>query len=99
MCFPFRSLLKKDAVWNWRDEHEKAFKRVDQEVRKVAKLTHFRRNIPLRIICDASKQGKSAVLQQSEENRWKPIAYASRFLSKLESKYSIYEFELLAVVW
>ena len=34
-----------------------------------------------------------------QKNRWKPIAYASRFLTELESKYSINELELLAVVW
>ena len=98
-CFPFRSILKKDAVWNWTHEHERAFKKVNQEVRKVAELTHFKRIKPLRITCDASKQGLGAVLQQCEENRWKPIAYASRFLTELESKYSINELELLAVVW
>ena len=68
-CFPFRSILKKDAVWNWTDEHERAFKKVNQEVRKVAELTHFKRNKPLRRICDASKHGLGAVLQQCEENR------------------------------
>ena len=99
MCFQFRSILKQDAVWNWTDEHERAFKRVNQEVRKVTELTHFKRNKPLRIICDANKHGLDAVLQQCEENRWKPIAYASRFLSELESKLSINESELLAVVW
>ena len=30
---------------------------------------------------------------------WKPISYASRFLTELEAKYSINELELLAVVW
>ena len=40
-----------------------------------------------------------AVLQQCEENKWKPISYASRFLKELEAKYSINELELLAVVW
>ena len=69
MCFPFRSMLNEDAVWNWTDEHEKAFKRVNQEMRKVAELTHFKRNNSLRIICDASKQGLGAVLQQCEKNR------------------------------
>ena len=89
ICFPFRSILKKDAIWKWTEEHKKAFKRVNDEVKKAAELTHFKRNKPLRIICDASKQGLGAVLQQCEENKWKPIAYASRFLYELECKYSI----------
>ena len=80
-CFPFRSILKKDAIWKWAEEHEKAFKRVNDEVKKVAELTNFKRNKPLRIICDASKQSLGAVSQQCEENKWKPIAYASRFLT------------------
>ena len=99
ICSPFRSILKKDAKWNWNNQHEKAFLKVNSEVRKVAELTHFKRNRPLRIICDASKNGLGAVLQQCEENTWKPISYASRFLTELESKYSINELELLAVVW
>ena len=70
---PFRSTLKKDAKWIWNNEHEKAFLKVNDEVRKVAELTHFKRNKPLRIICDASKNGLGAVLQQCEENTWKPI--------------------------
>ena len=75
------------------------FKKKNEEVRKVTESTHFKRNKPLRIICDASKQGLGAVLQQNEEKGWKPISYASRFLTELESKYSINELELLAVVW
>ena len=99
ICFPFRSILKKDAIWNWTEIHGKAFKRVNEEVRKEAELTHFKRNKPIRIICYASKQGLGAVLQQCEEIKWTPIAYASRYFCELESKYSINELELLAVVW
>ena len=95
----FRSILKKDARWIWNNEHEKAFPKVNDDVRKVAEVTLFKRNKPLRIICDASKNGLRAVLQQCEENTWKPISYASRFLTELESKYSIKELEILAVVW
>ena len=38
------------------------------------------------------------VLQQCEGNKWKPISYASTFLTELQSKYSMNELELLAVV-
>ena len=99
ICSPFRSVLKKDATWNWREDHEKAFPNVNREVKKVAELTHFKRNRPLRIICNASKNGLGKVLQQCEENKWKPFSYASRYLTELEAKYSINELELLAVVW
>ena len=86
-------------MWNWSAEHEKAFRKVNAEVKRVAELTYFKRNKPLRIICDASKHGLGAVLQQCEENQWKPISYASRFLTELETNYSNNELELLAVVW
>ena len=98
-CFPFRNFLKKDAEWKWLPDHEKAFVNINNLVKKVVELTHFKRNRTLRIICDASKQGLGAVLQQNKENSWKPIAYASRYLTEFESKYSINELELLAVVW
>ena len=74
------------------------FKKVNEEVKKSAELTLFLNKKPLRIICDASKHGLGAVLQQKEDMGWKPISYASRFLTKLEAKYSINELELLAVV-
>ena len=61
ICFPFRSILRNDATWKWTPEHEMSFMRVNKEVKKAAELTHFKRNKPLRIICDASKQGLGAV--------------------------------------
>ena len=68
-------------------------------MKKNAELTHFKKKKPLRITCDANKQGLGAVLQQKEDMGWKPISYASRFLQELEAKYLINELELLAVVW
>ena len=42
ICFLFRSILMKGAIWKWTEVHEKTFKRVNEEVRKVAEFTHFR---------------------------------------------------------
>ena len=41
--FPFRSIPKKDATWKWTPEHETAFIRVNNEVKKAAELTHFKK--------------------------------------------------------
>ena len=86
LCFPFRTLLKKDNEWNWNTEQENAFTAVNEAIKKATTLNHFKRNCPLRIICDASKSGLGAVLQQEENGTWKPISFASRFLTELESK-------------
>ena len=100
ISFPFRSILKRDADWTWNSDHETAFKRINEEIKKVVELSHFKRNQEIRIICDASKQGLGAVLQQIQNNgEWKPICFASRFLTNFEAKYSINELELLAIVW
>ena len=77
----------------------KTIKQVNKKVKRVAEVTHDKRNKELRIICDASKQRLGAVLQQKEIEGWKPISDASRFFTGLEAKCSINELELLAVVW
>ena len=100
ISFPFRKILKKDADWIWEDEHEKAFTEINNEVKRVVELSHFKRNNETRIICDASKQGLGAVLQQRQkEGEWRPTCFASRFSTDFEMKYSINEVELLAIVW
>ena len=100
ICFLFRSILKKDNPWIWTQQHEAAFLRNNQEMKKITELTHFKRNKPIRIVCDASKKGIGAVLQQQQKKQdWKPVSFASRFLTDFESKHSINELKLLAVVW
>ena len=100
ICYPFRSILKKENPLIWTKQHEAAFLKINQEIKKITELTQFERNNPVRIICDATKKGLGAVLQQQQNNQdWKPMSFASRFLTDFEAKYSINELELLAVVW
>ena len=92
--------MKKAAGWIWNQDHENAFLKINDEIKKVVELSHFKRNKEIRLICDASKQGLGAVLQQSQENgEWKPFCFASRFLTNFEAKYSFNELEILAIVW
>ena len=63
-------------------------------------LSHLKRNQEIRIICDASERGLGAVFQQSQSTgEWKPICFASRFLTDFEAKYSNKKLELSAIVW
>ena len=79
ISFPFRSILKKDAEWEWNEDHEEAFVQINNEIRSVVELSHFK--------------------QKQSNNEWRPICFASRFLTDFETKYSINELELLAIVW
>ena len=99
ICAPLRPLLRKDLPWKWTEVQESAFNQLKTEIQNVTEIKHFQRNLPLRIICDASKDGLGAVLQQQSELGWQPICFASRFLAEFEQKYSINELELLAVIW
>ena len=85
LCHAFRPLLKKDKKWQWDEQQDKAFESVNQKVKEVAEVGHFRRSQPIRIICDASKSGLGAVLQQEKNGEWVPIHFASRFLTSLET--------------
>ena len=44
-------------------------------------------------MCDASKSGLGAVLEQKQQQVWTPIAFASHFLNAAEMRYSTNELE------
>ena len=80
-----RPQLKKDQPWKWEEKHDKAIQKINEKVKQVTEVGHFKRSCPIRIICDASKLGLGAVLQQKDgnENNWRPIHFASRFSTPL----------------
>ena len=65
----------------------------------ITENKHFDTEKQTRVRCDASKKGRGACLEQKNGNNCEPVAYAIRFLNKLEQRYSTNELELLAVVW
>ena len=64
ISFPFRTIFQKDAVWIWDHEHEKAFLKIIDEIKKVVELSHFKTNQDIRIICDTSKQGLGPIFNK-----------------------------------
>uniref|UniRef100_A0A3B3C7M6 Gypsy retrotransposon integrase-like protein 1 n=1 Tax=Oryzias melastigma TaxID=30732 RepID=A0A3B3C7M6_ORYME len=97
---PLHELLNKTTPWKWTENCEKAFNQVKLDLTKSEALVHFDSKLPLQLACDASPYGLGAVVSHilpSGEER--PIAFASRTLSKSESNYAQIEREALSIVF
>lgn len=63
-------------------------------------LTHFDPALPVRLACDASPTGIGAVLSHvMPDGSKRPVAFASRLLTKTECKYAQIDKEALSNVW
>ena len=101
---PHRPLLStknsiKGSKFKWSNEHDLAFNKIKQAIKKIIENKHFDKTKSTTVRCDASKNGLGARLEQFLDNNWYPISYSSRFLNSSEQKYSTNDLELLAVVW
>ncbi|XP_055523166.1 uncharacterized protein K02A2.6-like [Wyeomyia smithii] len=96
---PLYQLLRKNQKFDWGIECQEAFKKVKNEICKDITLTHFDPNKDIVLICDASKDGISAVLAHKIDNVDRPVAFASRVLSGSEKSYSVLHKEGLAIMY
>ena len=96
---PLRPLLKKSVKFIWTEEHTKHFNLIKEKIANSTKNSHYNPKLDVRVICDASRSGLGAALEQNTPEGWKPIAFASRFLNSTEERYSVNESELLGIVW
>ena len=90
-------LLKKTSKLIWTEEHEKCFNEIKDRIANATAISHNNPQLETRIKCDASRSGLGTALEQLTVDGWKPIAFASRFLSSCQERYSVNE--LLGVVW
>ena len=92
---PITILTHKDIEWSWGEPQDKAFNQLKKLLTEAPVLGYYDPNADLVIQCDASAYGIGAALMQ----RGNPLAYASRALTDTESRYSIIEKEMLAIVF
>ena len=97
---PLRKLMKKESEWKWTETEENAFSKLKRTVSSKLCIAHFNAELQTYLITDASPVGIGGILVQKQTNgSMKPIAYASKSLTKTEMKYSQTEREALGVVW
>ena len=92
--------MQNHARWKWTDNQEQAFQAAKQILQADTLLVHYNEDFPLVLACDVSSQGIGAVLSHiMPDGAEKPIACASRTLTKTEKNYSQLVREDLAVVF
>ena len=94
-----RILLKKETSWEWTSEVNEDFENLKKEITELPCLAHFDPKKENYVTTDACNTGLGATLWQKEGEIFRPIAFASRFLTDCERKYAINELELLGALW
>lgn len=98
---PLWELIKKGIVWKWEETEQRALERLKAAISTKA-MSYFNKDWETTLIVDASPVGLGAVLTQSRskvESDRRVVAFASRLLTGVETRYSQCEKEALAAVW
>ena len=90
-----RRILKKETHWEWTPEISEDFENLKKDMTEAPCMAHFDPKKDKYVTTDAFNTGLGATLRQKEGEVFRPIAFASGFLTNCERKYTINELELL----
>ncbi|GFX79973.1 retrovirus-related Pol polyprotein from transposon opus [Trichonephila clavipes] len=82
---------------HWTDDTRRSFEKCKTDLAEAARLSFPRSGLPLSLCTDASDFAVGAVLQQLENEGWKPIAFYSKKLNETQTRYSTYDREQLGI--
>ncbi|GFY06854.1 retrovirus-related Pol polyprotein from transposon opus [Trichonephila clavipes] len=82
---------------HWTDDTRRIFEKCKTDLAEAALLSFPRSGLPLSLCTDASDFAVGAVLQQLENEGWKPIIFYSKRLNETQTRYSTYDRELLGI--
>jgi len=90
---------KHHKLWKWTDNEQEIFDKLKHILCSPPILAYPDFNKPFELHTDASIKALGAVLYQTQEDKKRVIAYASRALNKAERNYSAFKLEFLALKW
>ena len=97
---PLNELPKDGVEWKWSTDQQKSFNQIKEKFSSAPVLIHFNEKLLLKLDTDASQYGIGAIISHilsfGEE---RPIAYASRTLSKSERNYAQIEKEAISIIF
>ena len=98
---PLWAMLKKDNMFHWEEQQTRSFQQVKTLIAKAntTPLRYYDRNLPVTVQADASLRELGACLIQQHKGKDQPIAFASKSLMDMETRYANIERELLAIVF
>ena len=98
---PLQAMLIKDNVFHWEEQQTRSFQQIKTLIAKAnnTPLKYYDRNLPVTVQADASLRGLGACLIQKHNGEDQPIAFASKSLTDVETRYANIERELLAIVF
>ena len=89
-----------EAEWRADPKIQAAFEKLKGAVSQAPVLAYANFGKPFRLVTDASTIGLGAALYQTQDDgKDKPVAFASRALSKSELNYPAHKLEFLALKW
>ncbi|GFU32742.1 transposon Ty3-I Gag-Pol polyprotein [Trichonephila clavipes] len=74
---------------HWTDNSRRSFEKCKTELAEAALLSFLRSGLPLSLCTDTSDLAVSAVLQQLENEGWKPIAFYSKKLNETQTRFEV----------
>ncbi|GBG76828.1 hypothetical protein CBR_g23044 [Chara braunii] len=94
---PLRRLLKKEAIWQWDKDCTSALKKLKRALIEYPVLKVADPSLPFVVTTDASQYGIGAVLQQDDDNGYRPVEFISARMPCERVATSTYERELYAL--
>ena len=94
---PLRTILKQDLVFHWDQMANSSFQKIKDLIAETAAqpLRYYDRTKPMVVQADASQRRLGTCLLQEGQ----PIAFASKSLTDIETRYTNIERELLTIVF